>query len=225
MSGTNEPVTLLNSAPAPAAPAAPAPVPAAPAAPVSPQDSLFPAKPAEAPAAPAAAEPTKPAEEPKPAAPVVPEVYEFKAPEGVKLDPAQLEAFTPIAKELGLSNEQAQRLVDLNTANVQAARTAQESAWKAVNKTWREETRADKDIGGAKYDENIGVASKAIDKFGTPELRKALDESGMGNHPAVVKFFVNVGRQLSEDTMASGNAGQGGGAPKTAAQMLYPNLK
>lgn len=211
--------TLLSGATAPAEAA-----PAAPATPPTAEQIMFPAdKAAEVVAdAGTVVEPPK-AEDTKPGS-VVPEKYEFKAPEGVTFDPAQIEAFTPIAKELGLTNEQAQRLVDLHAANTAAARTAADTAWADVTKRWADETRADKEIGGLKFAENISVAAKAIDKFGSPALRKALDDSGMGNHPDVVKFFVKVGRQLSEDTIASGNAG-GGGTPKTAEQIMFPNLK
>lgn len=203
--------------------AAPAAAPASdPAAAPAPGTTLL--TPAAAPAA-AVVDPAAPAAVTAPieAAPVIPEKYEFKAPEGVTLDPVAVEAFSPIAKDLKLTNEQAQKLVDLQVAQSARALADQHVAWKAVTDKWAAEARSDKDIGGAKFEENLGVASKAIDKFGTPELRKALSESGMGNHPAVVKFFVNVGRQLSEDTIASGNAGSG--APrKTAAEILFPSL-
>jgi len=210
MSGTLE---ILGTAPAAPVvePAAVAPV----VAPVAPGTTLLTGAPD--PAAPAVETPAAVV------APVVPEKYEFKAPEGVTFDQAQIDAFTPVAKELGLTNEQAQKLVDLQTTHAANAATAQAAQWKSVTDAWAAETKADKDIGGVKFNENVGIASKAIDKFGTPELRKALDDSGMGNHPAVVRFFVNVGRQISEDTMASGNAG-GGGAPKTAAEILFPGM-
>jgi hypothetical protein len=211
--------------------------PAAPADPAAPAGTLLTSAvdPAAAPAAPAAPvdpaappAPVDPAAPPAPAAPVVPEKYEFKAPEGVTLDQAQVDAFTPVAKELGLTNEQAQKLVDLHTAQTteaaKAFQTSQHEAWQTQVKQWESETRSDKEIGGAKFDENIGLAAKAIDKFGSRELRQALDTSGMGNHPAVVKFFVTVGRQLAEDGMAGGNAGQGG-TPKSLAEKLFPDLK
>ena len=168
----------------------------------------------------------KPATEPPAAVtpPAVPEVYEFKTPEGVTLDKAQVEAFTPLAKELGLTQDQAQKLVDLQLAQTTAAQTAQQAAWQQTVDAWAAETRADKEIGGAQFDANIGAAAKAIDKFGSPALRQALDTSGMGNHPAFVKFCVAVGKQMSEGTFASGNAGSGG-APKTAAEILFPGLK
>lgn len=207
--------TITQAAAAPVEPAAvAAPAPGATlltAAPVT-ADPAKPADPAAEPAAPAVV------------APVVPEKYEFKAPEGVTFDTAQIDAFSPVAKELGLSNDQAQKLVDIHVAQTQAAQAAQHEAWEAVAKQWADEARADKEIGGVKFDESIRFASKAIDKFGSRELREALDTSKMGNHPAVVRFFVTVGRQLAEDAMLNGNAAQGG-VPKTLAEKMFPDLK
>ncbi|MCV5473515.1 peptidase, partial [Escherichia coli] len=41
-----------------------------------------------------------------------PEKYEFQAAEGVELDADALKDFEPVARELNLTNEQAQKLVD-----------------------------------------------------------------------------------------------------------------
>ena len=201
--------SLVNAAPAPSTPA-----PSTPAAPADPAAVLFPGdKPVEA-----------PKEGDKPAAPVVPEKYEFKAPEGTALDPAAVEAFTPIAKELGLTNDQAQKLVDLQLAQSTQAQQAYTAGIKAMLDGWTEQSRTDKEFGGAKFQENVGVASAALDKFGTNALRKALDDSGMGNHPEVVRFLWKVGQTMKEDGMASGATG-GGSAPRNAANILFPDLK
>ncbi|MDD1107598.1 peptidase, partial [Klebsiella pneumoniae] len=42
-----------------------------------------------------------------------PEKYEFTAPEGAELDSKAVELFEPVARELGLSNDQAQKLAGL----------------------------------------------------------------------------------------------------------------
>ena len=53
----------------------------------------------------------------KPIAPTVPEKYDFKAPEGQSLDAALVERATPIFKELGLTQDAAQKLVDFYNAS------------------------------------------------------------------------------------------------------------
>lgn len=148
----------------------------------------------------------------------VPEAYEFKAPEGMVLDPAQVEAFTPVAKELGLTNDQAQKLVDLQVA----ATTASAKRWTDQVTAWGEEAKADPEFGKQNFGKSTAAVAKALDKFGSPEARKALDDSGMGNHPALLKLFRAVGLAMGEDGFATGNSG-GGGTPRTAAEILFPN--
>src|SRR5687767_12536146 len=83
-------------------------------------------------------------EEPKTGAP---EKYEdFTLPEGIELDQAAMEGFLPVAKELNLTQEQAQKLVDLQTAYVKNAADAQAKAWDKQLTEWADAARADKEF-------------------------------------------------------------------------------
>ena len=113
--------------------------------------------------------------ETKPEAPAVPDAYDLKMPEGVELDPAAAEEFTAIAKELKLDQSSAQKLADV--AAKQAQRQAESHA--KLVESWVEQVKADKEIGGDKFDENLGIAKKALDTFGTPELKDVLHASGL----------------------------------------------
>ena len=64
------------------------------------------------------------------------------------------------------------------------------------------------------------VAKKALETFGTPELRTLLNESGMGNNPEVIRAFYRVGKAISEDKFVSGKATP---ADANDARSLYPN--
>lgn len=146
--------------------------------------------------------------------PTVPEKYEFKAPEGVEqLDPQALAVFEPIAKELGLSQEQAQKLVDIYPQIQQQ----QAELWSKQVTDWGEQVKADKEIGGDKLTASVGQAQKALDQFGTPALRDYLHTSGLGNHPELVRAFAKVGKMMSEDKIIMPN--QGG--QRSAADILY----
>lgn len=92
-----------------------------------------------------------------------------------------------------------------------------------VNK-WAEEVKADKELGGDNLKETLGMAAKARDEFGSKELSQLLDETGLGNHPEVVKFFYNVGRGISDDSYIKGSASVEEVA-KTPAQILYGQTK
>lgn len=214
MTDTSDTSTLLSSEPAPQAVPGQSPAPDTVSA-LAPNGG---ATPEPATGAGDSAQETKPATAP---APVVPESYEFTAPEGMELDAVAVEAFTPIAKELGLNQAQAQKLADLYAgqvgrvmAQVQEAQAAQEAAWVS-------EIKADPEIGGAKLEGNLSVAAKAIDAFGGADLRQALTITGAGNHPAIVRAFVEIGKAISEDNFIRSNGADPGG--RSAAETLYPS--
>ena len=69
---------------------------------------------------------------------------------------------------------------------------------------WLNEAKADKEIGGDNFDQNIAIAGKAIEAFGDDTLKELLDKSGFGNHPSFIKAFYNAGKQLSEAPVLKG---------------------
>lgn len=146
-----------------------------------------------------------------------PEKYEFQAAEGVTFDDAVIGAFSEVAKELNLPQDAAQKVLD-KMAPVLAARQGEQIA--AIHAEWVESAKTDKEFGGDKLPENLAVAKKALDQFGTPELRALLNDSGMGNNPEVIRAFYRVGKAISEDKFVGGKA-----APVDAndARSLYPN--
>jgi len=147
--------------------------------------------------------------------PAAPEKYNFAAPEGQALDANALAVFEPIAKELGLTQEQAQKLVDIYPQIQQQ----QAEAWSKQIADWGEQVKADKEIGGDKFNASVGLAQRALDQFGNPELREYLNASGLGNHPALVRFCAKVGKSMAEDSFVMPN--QGG--QRSAADILYGN--
>ena len=112
--------------------------------------------------------------------------YTFETPEGVTLNEGDLKDFTAIAKELKLPKDAAQKVVDLAIAR----ENARADAHVAQVQKWADEVKADKELGN---DENLAMARKAID-LGPPELKDLLNSSGLGNHPAVVRWAFAVGK-------------------------------
>ena len=147
-----------------------------------------------------------------------PEKYEFKAGEGVELDQEALKDFEPVARELNLTNEQAQKLVDAySTKILPLVQKQQMEAWQKTTEQWAADVKADKEIGGDKLTSSISTAQRALETFGTPELKEYLNTTGLGNHPELVKAFVKIGKAMSEDGMVTGKeAGQ-----RSAAEVLY----
>lgn len=150
-----------------------------------------------------------------------PEKYEFKLPEGVEVDAEVMGKLEGIAKELNLSQEAAQKFADLGPELLQKWGKTQTEAIQKTQGEWLEATKTDKEFGGEKIDANIAVAKKALDTFGTPALAKLLNDTGLGNHPEVIRAFYRAGKAISEDRHVSGGAAPSG--RKDAASVLYPN--
>jgi len=151
-----------------------------------------------------------------------PESYEFSMPEGVQMPEEGVKAFSEFAKEQGLTQDAAQNLLS-KLAPAMQARQAQQV--EQIRTEWTASAKSDKEFGGDKLNENLAVAKTALDKFGTPELRTLLNESGLGNHPEIIRAFYRAGKAVSEDGfVASGGAGKP--APKSfndVAASLYPS--
>lgn len=171
------------------------------------------AKPPSDPASASAAEPEKsPAdgtlltEEPK-APPATP--FDAKAlviPEGVKLRDADIEALTPLAAKHGLSTEAVNDLLGVHAEALKAAAVQPYQAWVDQNKAWVEEIKKDPEIGdgnGLKTEVKT-AAAKVIADYGGQPLKDALNATGAGNNPAVIRFVNKIAKVLTEGTHVQG---------------------
>lgn len=129
-----------------------------------------------------------------------PEAYEdFSLPEGMEMDADVLGEFKNLAKELNIPQAKAQQLIDFQAQlatkqaeEFQAAVTKQSQEWAASIKN-------DPEIGGENYDKSVASAIKVIQSFGDPALTELLNQSGLGNHPALFKFCHRISAAISED--------------------------
>jgi hypothetical protein len=153
-------------------------------------------------------------------------VYDFKLPEGMKTDPKALDDFKSFAKELNLSPEQAQKLIDrqatLQKGQEAALDQAVEDAEKALKaetiENWKKETLQ---TLGANPDRELAFAHKASERLASPELRQFLLDSGLLHNRLFVQHFIKLGRSISEDSLVERNGANSGGADRSAAEVLY----
>jgi hypothetical protein len=128
-----------------------------------------------------------------------PEQYaDFAVPTGMEIDQKQLDAFVPVAKELNLTQEQAQKVVDLQVKAVEA----QQSAWKETSAQWHKELREDPIVGGAEFAKNVERARSLIDRIAgddAADLKEFLNTSGYGNFPPLFRFIHKLAGAISED--------------------------
>ena len=158
-----------------------------------------------------------------------PETYEFNtkvadAPE--ELDPEVVIAFGEVAKELDLPQDAAQKVID-KVAPVMQARQAK--MVEQVRVDWANEAKADQEFGGENLNANLEVAKSSLNTFGTDALKSLLQESGLGNHPEVIRFMYRAGKAISEDAYVGNSQGanaKSNGIPKDfdgIANALYSN--
>lgn len=147
-----------------------------------------------------------------------PEQYEFKAPEGREYDASVINAFSEVAKELNLSQDEADKVLS-KMAPLIAERQVEQI--EAVQAKWADESKADKEFGGDKLEENIAIAKGALEKFGSPELNQLLKETGAGNNPEIIRLLYRVGKATGEDKVVPGSHGAPAGNAKSAASILY----
>ena len=161
------------------------------------------------------------------AAKVVPEKYELKMPEGMQVDTALLDAVTPIFKEAGITQEVAQKLADAYAPVIQKAGQAQhEAAMAAFDKQiedWGKETKA---MLGPDAAKEMAPAGRLIQTFAgkdAPALRQLLNDTGLGNHPLMVKFLIAAGKAISQDKFVDGGNMPGDNSEAAVTKRLYPN--
>lgn len=133
--------------------------------------------------------------------PEAPDKYEFKrpeVPENVKYDEELETAFRGMAHKAGLSTRQAQAVLEQFTTFSQERlgnfTKQMETGVGELKKEW-----------GAKFDANVGAAARTVKELGGDEIVALLNETGLGNHPAMIKFFAKLGEATSEDSLIIGD--------------------
>lgn len=167
-------------------------------APASPSVAVAAAPPSPTPAAPAATTPAAPAAtgagfmaapDPKaaPPQPVAQPKTEFKLPEGVKMEPAALEAYERLMKESGMTQAQTEKLIERDLKQQKEQYDSTVSQMKGQNQKWFTELQAKH---GAKWAEMDSDLKKVLD-YGDPSgnFRKGLAAMEMQYNPELVGFL------------------------------------
>ncbi|MBD3684112.1 hypothetical protein H3005_19855 [Stenotrophomonas sp. Br8] len=151
-----------------------------------------------------------------------PEQYEaFKVPEGFTLEGDRLGQATEFFKARGWTQEQAQEAVDLYTQMAGQDAAALQQAVEAQRLQQLEQWGADaKQQLGAKYDNTVGLATTAVKAINDPELTKAFNELGWGNHPTMIKAFAFFGEFL-RDSKVDGLGGTTTSGSQSTGDRMY----
>lgn len=133
----------------------------------------------------------------------------FVVPEGVVVNEALTPELTALAKELNLPQEQAQKLFDLGLRQSQdlAAQFIKQNDQNMTvqRNAWADQSKADAEFGGDKFDASIATANRGLKQFGSPAFIELLTASGLSNHPEFVRTFVRIGNAIGEDGIVTGS--------------------
>ena len=158
-----------------------------------------------------------------------PESYQpFTLPDGMSADAEQMQSASALFKELNLTQEQAQKLVDFHSKHWLGAVDTYEQELTRRVAEWGEQTKANPEFGGNRLTESLTSVRRAISKLGGNELEIALNETGAINHPGIFGAFVRMGKLLAEDSFVAGQAAPGAGAinnPSDMAARVYPTMR
>lgn len=119
--------------------------------------------------------------------------------------------------------ERAQKLIDLQQDFAKSQDAALTAAWEQQQETWKNEVKADPEVGGDKMEPALAEIAKMVNEYGTPEVADILTNTGAGNNVHIVKMMYKIAKALNE-----GNGHASGNPPpdaKTAAQKLFPSMK
>ena len=140
----------------------------------------------------------QPAPAPAQAKPAEPEAYELTAPEGYPINDDALKNLNALCRDAKLTRAQGEAVMKYLHGNY----TAFQEGQAAQLKKWADEARADKEFGGDRFEANVADARRGLATFDTDgSIRAMLEETGYGNHPAVLKIFARVGKALGEDKL------------------------
>jgi len=102
----------------------------------------------------------------------------------------------------------AKGMIDLQTKIETGAVEAMTNAWNDTLKSWKDAAAADKEIGGANLEANLAKSRTVLETYSknSTELKELFALTGVGNHPAMVKFLLAVQAAIpTESTPVQGS--------------------
>lgn len=155
--------------------------------------------------------------------------YKIEAPEGAEINEDTQSSFLEAAHKAGLNQAQVQALAqwefETSSASKQAAESASETAL-------NEKADALKAEWGQAFEQNAGIAKRAIAEFATDSDKDFLNNAVIdgvkaGDHPVMAKLFHNIGKAMMESGKLEGQGNEGQMTPqelqdKTNSLMGHP---
>lgn len=142
----------------------------------------------------------------------------LKVPEGMSVSDEDRARFQETVDKFGFKNQEGlQNFVDwmFKTAEegqAQMRKHSEEQAkasqkeWEEIKSGWKVSLEKDADFG-KDYDMNIKRANDAMSKFGGSELTNWLKEADLIEHPALIKTFARIDKEIEDARLVKGDKG------------------
>lgn len=142
--------------------------------------------------------------------------YNLSLPDGLKLDISPL---VSEAKALGLTVEQAQKMLDHRLQVTETIKKNQIESQQKQFRDWSEEIKSDRELGGNNLIKTIETRDRGIEKLEktVPGLKEFLVQNKLLDQPKMVRIFNEIGKMSEDHTRV---AGKGSTTPTSFDQQL-----
>ena len=130
----------------------------------------------------------------------------------------ELDGFREFAHDTGLTQDQADNILKLYGEIQQEQEEEHQNSVEELRTNTTMELQKE---WGKNFDGKMDYAKRAFAQFASPELSQLMDESGMGNHPEMLRVFAKVGELMGEDSLVVGTGlGSSQLSPEQAQQEI-----
>ncbi len=157
-----------------------------------------------------------------------PEIFDYSdvsLPEGMELDKEMVGKFDVIAKELNLSNQSANKLmnlaVELTGKNMADVTNLATELQKAEAQSYEQMLSQDEELNAfsdEEYSQYLTTANLGVKAVATEGFTQLLKSKGLTNHPEFIKTFHNIGKLCENDRIPDARIPAGTERP---ADILY----
>lgn len=113
----------------------------------------------------------------------------------------------------------ANQMIGLHTSLLEKVAGEYATQWEETQQAWQKQIRELPEIGGANLAASQAEIAKVLDRYGDKEARDALALTGAGNHPALVRLFYKIAKDVNEAPPVAGTPPTG--APSDRATRMF----
>lgn len=122
-----------------------------------------------------------------------------EGPEGYDLPDAEgMDQFRQMAHSMGLTQRQAERMLSTYQTAKEQQSSNDDTEYSEMMQGFRDQITQE---WGEKLPENLHLAQRAFNKFGDKDLLNFLNETGLGNHPSLLKAFHRIALEFGDDVV------------------------